>query len=89
MFGKHDQRRWKSSIRMLYNSYSSKAKPVKLCPNIAAPSAKAKYSWETDSEPVLWRKGEKNPKKGSKKILKPYAYKRSEHTSVCDGVPFA
>ena len=40
---------------------SSKAKPVKLCPNIAAPSAKAKYSWETDSEPVLWRKGEKNP----------------------------
>jgi hypothetical protein len=63
---------------MLYRYYSSKAKPVKLCPKIAAPSAKAKYSWETDSEPVLWRKGEKNPKKGSKKNLKPYTYKRSE-----------
>ena len=63
------------------------AEPVKLCLNIAAPSAKAKYSWETDSEPVLWRKGEKNPKKGSEKNLKPYAYKRSEPTG--DGVPFA
>ena len=67
---------------MLYNGYSSKAKPVKLCPKIAAPSAKAKYSWETDSEPVLWRKGEKNPKKGSKKNLKPYTYKRSEPFGV-------
>jgi hypothetical protein len=27
--------------------------------NPAAPSAKAKYYGETDSEPVLWRKGEK------------------------------
>ena len=54
------------------------AEPVKLCLNIAAPSAKAKYYRETDSEPVLWRKGEKNPKKGSEKNLKPYAYKRSE-----------
>ena len=28
--------------------------------NPAGPSAKAKYSWETDSEPVPWGKGEKN-----------------------------
>ena len=54
------------------------ARPVKPCLKIAAPSAKAKYSRETDSERVLWRKGEKNPKKGSEKTLKPYAYKRSE-----------
>ena len=27
--------------------------------NLPAPSGKAKYYWETDSEPVLWRKGEK------------------------------
>ena len=28
--------------------------------NPAGPSAKAKYSWETDSELVPWGKGEKN-----------------------------
>ena len=32
---------------------------------MAAPSAKAKYSWETDSEPVPWGKGEKYPEQGS------------------------
>lgn len=63
------------------------ARPVKPCLKMPAPSGKAKYSRETDSEPVLWRKGEKNPKKGSEKNLKPYAYKRSEPTG--DGVPFA
>ena len=30
------------------------------CVNLPGPSGKAKYSRETDSEPVLWRKGEKN-----------------------------
>jgi hypothetical protein len=29
------------------------------------PSPKAKYSWLTDSEPVPWGKGEKNPGEGS------------------------
>ena len=37
----------------------SRAGPVKSCLNLAAPSAKAKYSWETDSEQVPWGKGEK------------------------------
>ena len=32
---------------------------------IGGPSSKAKYSWLTDSEPVPWGKGEKNPVKGS------------------------
>ena len=58
------------------------ARPVKPCLKMPAPSGKAKYSRETDSEPVLWRKGEKNPKKGSEKNLKPYAYKRLEHFGV-------
>ena len=35
------------------------------CVNLPGPSGKAKYSRETDSEPVLWRKGEKNPGEGS------------------------
>ena len=30
-----------------------------------APSGKAKYSWETDSEQVPWGKGEKHPEQGS------------------------
>ena len=30
------------------------------CVNLPGPSGKAKYSRETDSEPVLWRKGEKH-----------------------------
>ncbi len=37
----------------------SRAGPVKPCLKLAAPSAKAKYSWETDSEQVPWGKGEK------------------------------
>ena len=35
------------------------------CGNLPAPSGKAKYYWETDSEQVLWRKGEKNRKQRS------------------------
>ncbi len=43
----------------------SRAGHVKSCLNMGGPSSKAKYSWKTDSEQVLWRKGEKNPYKGS------------------------
>ena len=32
---------------------------MKSCLNLPAPSGKAKYSWETDSVPVPWGKGEK------------------------------
>ena len=32
--------------------------------NLPVPSGKAKYSWETDSEPVPWGKGEKYPAQG-------------------------
>ena len=64
------------------NSILSKWGLVKSPLNLAAPSAKAKYSWETDSELVPWGKGEKNRKKRSEKTLKPYAYKRSEALCV-------
>lgn len=66
-FGKLNHRRWQSCTRkMLWNSgILSRAGSETPCLNLPAPSGKAKYSRETDSEPVLWRKGEKNPKKGS------------------------
>ena len=51
---------------------------MKLPPKLPAPSGKAKYYQETDSEPVPRGKGEKYPEQGGEKILKPYAYKRSE-----------
>lgn len=35
------------------------------CLKMGGPSSKAKYSWLTDSEPVPWGKGEKNPGEGS------------------------
>ena len=41
-------------------SILSSAGHEKSCVNPAGPSAKAKYSSETDSEPVPWGKGEKN-----------------------------
>ena len=48
-----------SEILMTSSSILSSAGPEKSCMNLAAPSAKAKYSWETDSEQVPWGKGEK------------------------------
>ena len=53
-----------SPVRVKTDTYSgilSSAGHVKPCVNPAGPSAKTKYSWETDSEPVPWGKGEKNP----------------------------
>ncbi len=43
----------------------SRAGHVLSCLNMGGPSSKAKYSWLTDSEPVPWGKGEKNPGEGS------------------------
>ena len=43
---------------------------------MGGPSSKAKYSLSTDSAPVQWWKGEKNPEEGMKKNLKPDAYKQ-------------
>jgi len=38
---------------------------VKPCGKLGGPSSKAKYHLMTDSEPVPWGKGEKNPGEGS------------------------
>ena len=43
----------------------SKAGHVISCLNRGGPSSKAKYYLSTDSEPVPWGKGEKNPGEGS------------------------
>ena len=51
--------------KLIHSSILSSAGPVKSCVNLPAPSGKAKYSWETDSEPVPWGKGEKYPEQGS------------------------
>ena len=51
---------------------------VKLRVNLRGPPRKAKYYLTTDSVPVGRLKDEKHPDKGSQKILKPHAYKRSE-----------
>ena len=50
---------------ILLSMKSSRTEHEKLCLNMGGPSSKAKYYWLTDSEPVLWRKGEKNPGEGS------------------------
>ena len=52
----------------------SKAGHVKSCPKMRGPSRKAKYYLVTDSEPVPWGKGEKNPGRGVKENLKLCAY---------------
>ena len=51
---------------------------MKDCPNRPAPSGKAKYGQETNSEQVPWGKGEKYSGKEGEIDLKSYAYKRSE-----------
>ena len=56
--------------------------------NLAGPSAKAKYYWETDSEPVPWGKGEKNPEQGSE--IDPETIRlQAVGAFIGDGVPFA
>ena len=50
-------------------------KHVKPGGNTGGPSSKPKYYSVTDSEEVLWRKGEKYPWRGVKKNLKPCVYK--------------
>ena len=67
----------------------SRAGPVKPCLNPAAPSAKAKYSWETDSEQVPWGKGEKYSEQESE--IEPETVRlQAVGATLCgDGVPFA
>ncbi len=55
---------------------------------MGGPSSKAKYSWLTDSEPVPWGKGEKNPGEGSEIEPETVYVQAVGAPSWCDCVPF-
>ena len=57
--------------------------------NQPGPSGKAKYSWETDREPVPWGKGEKHPEQGSEIVPETVRLQAVGAKSIGDGVPFA
>ena len=57
--------------------------------NQRGPSRKAKYSRETDSEPVLLRKGEKNLEQRSEKDPETIRLQAVGAPTWGDGVPFA
>ncbi len=67
----------------------SRAGHVKSCLNMGGPSSKAKYSWKTDSEQVLWRKGEKHFEQKSEIVPEPIRLQAVGAASCGDGVPFA
>ena len=56
--------------------------------NLPAPSGKAKYSSDTDSEPVPLGKGEKHPEQGSE-IVPETVRLQAVGAISGDGVPFA
>ena len=66
----------------------STARPEKSCGNLPAPSGKAKYYWETDSEPVPRGKGEKNREQRSEIVPETMCLQAVGDRKV-DGVPFA
>ena len=67
----------------------SRGELVKLPLKLPAPSGKAKYYQETDSELVPWGKGEKNPKKGSEIEPETMRLQAVGADLFRDGVPFA
>ena len=67
---------------------SSRAGHVISCLNMGGPSSKAKYYWLTDSEPVPWGKGEKNPCEGSEIEPETVYVQAVGAPSWCDCVPF-
>ena len=89
--GKSDRRGWKSRTRkfIISSSILSRAGPEESCLNLAAPSAKAKYYWETDSEQVPWGKGEKDFEQKSEKEPETVRLQAVGAPLRCDGVPFA
>jgi len=55
---------------------------------MGGPPSKPKYSLVTDSELVLWRKGEKNPDEGSEIVPETECLQAVEADLIRDGVPF-
>ena len=74
---------------LLPSSILSTAGHEKSCGNLPGPSGKAKYSWETDSELVLWRKGEKHREQRSEIEPETMRLQAVRAPSWGDGVPFA
>ena len=72
-----------------FSSILSSAEHVEFRMNLPGPSGKAKYSIETDSEPVPWGKGEKNPEQGSEIEPEPGCLQAVGAHFMSDGVPFA
>ncbi len=68
--------------------HPSNAEHEEFCMNLPGPSGKAKYSEVTDSEPVPWGKGEKNPSEGSE-IVPETVCLQAVGGLRTDGVPFA
>ena len=68
--------------------HPSNAEHEEFCMNLPGPSGKAKYSEVTDSEPVPWGKGEKNPCEGSE-IVPETVCLQAVGGRKTDGVPFA
>ena len=67
---------------------SSRSGHVESWLNMGGPSSKAKYSQLTDSEPVPWGKGEKNPGEGSEIEPETLCLQAVGADLFCDGVPF-
>ena len=70
-----------------WEHHLSRAGHVESCLNLRGPSRKAKYSQKTDSEPVLWRKGGKNPEQGSEREPETVRL-QAVGAREGDGVPF-
>jgi hypothetical protein len=75
-------------ILLLLVWHPSNAEHEEFCMNSPGPSGKAKYSEVTDSEPVPWGKGEKNPSEGSE-IVPETVCLQAVGGRKTDGVPFA
>ena len=67
----------------------SNAEHEEFCANPPGPSGKAKYSRETDSEPVPCGKGEKHPDEGSEIVPETSRLQAVGASLSSDGVPFA
>ena len=76
-------------MNVMNSGILSRAGHEKSCLNLAGPSAKAKYSWETDSEPVPWGKGEKHFEQKSEIVPEPIRLQAVGAASCGDDVPFA
>ena len=75
--------------KFICTSILSSAGLEKSCVNLPAPSGKAKYYWETDSEQVPWGKGEKYREQRGE--IEPETVRLQAVGALFrgDGVPFA